>query len=232
MSIAEKLVTIAENEQKVYQAGHAAGAKSEYDRFWDAYQSSGAARDYQGAFSGTCWTDVTFTPKYDIKPLSAQNMFWNSRVTDLVAALERQGITLDFSQTSNYAQLFTYSTISRVGEVKAAGRYLNVPFSNTNYLHTIEKLIVSENTTYNSAFNSANALVEIRFEGAIGQSGLNFQWSTKLSRESIESIIAALSATASGKSITLSKTAVNAAFTTDEWNALAGTKTNWTIGLV
>ena len=36
MSIAEKLTTIAENEQKVYDAGQ----KSEYDRFWDSYRGS------------------------------------------------------------------------------------------------------------------------------------------------------------------------------------------------
>ena len=35
MSIADKLTTIAENEQKVYDAG----AKSEHDKFWDSYQN-------------------------------------------------------------------------------------------------------------------------------------------------------------------------------------------------
>lgn len=41
MSIAEKLQTIVENEQRVYEAGKnkgiEEGKKLEYDRFWDEY---------------------------------------------------------------------------------------------------------------------------------------------------------------------------------------------------
>ena len=42
MSIAEKLTTIAQNEQKVYDAGY---SKAESD-FWDAYQKKGARTTY------------------------------------------------------------------------------------------------------------------------------------------------------------------------------------------
>ena len=51
MSIAEKLELIAENEQKVFDAGK----KSEYDEFWDNYQkkSDGSARtSYIQGFAG------------------------------------------------------------------------------------------------------------------------------------------------------------------------------------
>ena len=37
MSIAEKLITIAENEERVYESGK----KAAYDRFWDVYQQNG-----------------------------------------------------------------------------------------------------------------------------------------------------------------------------------------------
>ena len=47
MSIAEKLTAIAENVPKVYEAGQ----KSEYDRFWDAYQNN-----------GKLWTTVILLP--------------------------------------------------------------------------------------------------------------------------------------------------------------------------
>jgi hypothetical protein len=99
-------------------------------------------------------------------------------------------------------------------------------------LQTIDKVIVNNATTYTDWFVRCDALREIRFEGTIAKGGMNLQWSTKLSRESIEDIINHLSSTTSGLAITFSKTAANSAFTTEEWNALAATKSNWTISLV
>ena len=40
-----------------------AGAKSEYDKFWDAYQENGYRNDYSYAFSRRGWIDVSFKPK-------------------------------------------------------------------------------------------------------------------------------------------------------------------------
>ena len=78
MSIAEKLTAIAENEQRVYDAGYMhgnndgyllgeeAGKKSEYDAFWDAFQLDGERTNYSYAFSGSGWHSETFKPKYKI----------------------------------------------------------------------------------------------------------------------------------------------------------------------
>ena len=46
MSIADKLTTIAENEQKVFDAGK----QAEYDEFWDSFQSKGTRKDCQYLF--------------------------------------------------------------------------------------------------------------------------------------------------------------------------------------
>lgn len=252
MSISDKLVTIAENEKRVYDTGYleggnagytagyrdgefagygrgvAEGVKSGYDQFWNEYQENGAQNvSYAGAFSGSRWNDITFTPKYDIVPNNAQNMFWSSRITDLVALLEKQGVIFDTSNVGNNGQMFAYSRVTRIGVLDFKNKYLSGTFGNTSYLHTIEKLIVNHETTFGSAFSGATALENIAFEGVIAQSGLNFQHSTKLSRASIESIIAALSTTASGKSITLSKTAVNAAFETSAGAADGSTSDVW-----
>ena len=62
MSIAKKLQIIAENEQKVYEAG----AKSEYDKFWDSFQINGTRRNYPWTFAGSGWADDTYNPKYEI----------------------------------------------------------------------------------------------------------------------------------------------------------------------
>ena len=69
---------------------------------------------------------------------------------------------------------------------------------------------------------------------------VNMQWSP-LSKDSIISIINALSTATSDLPITLSITAVNNAFetspgaadgsTSEEWTALIATKPNWTISL-
>lgn len=86
-----------------------------------------------------------------------------------------------------------------------------------------------------SAFANCNALEEIRIAGVIEQNEFDIHWSTKLSKASITSIIAHLSTTTSGLSVTLSKTAVETAFgstTSTEWTTLIGTRSNWTISLV
>ena len=60
MSIAEKLVTIAENAPKVYEAGE----KAQYDRFWDIYQENGGKQFYSYAFY--YWANEVYNPKYPI----------------------------------------------------------------------------------------------------------------------------------------------------------------------
>ena len=59
------------------------------------------------------------------------------------------------------------------------------------------------------------------------------QWSTKLNKESITSVINRLSSGANGLTVTLSLTAVNNAFEGGrdgtEWQTLIATKPNWTI---
>jgi hypothetical protein len=98
-------------------------------------------------------------------------------------------------------------------------------------VETIDKLIVFEGLKYLSAFKGCTNLKSIVFEGVIGQD-IDFQWSTLLSKESIENIIAHLSSNATGKTLTLSKTAVNNVFSTEEWSSLVSKKSNWTITLI
>lgn len=91
MSIATKLVTIAENEQKVY----AAGQKAEYDRFWDNVQNYGNRTSYINGFSGASWNDKTYNPKYPIVCNSlndANNLFlYNGGITDIKVSVELRG---------------------------------------------------------------------------------------------------------------------------------------------
>lgn len=79
MSIADKLTTIAENQQKVYNAGK----QAEYDRFWDNFQDYGEAKVGSNAFMYG-WDDESFNPKYPIKIASNMSKVFmsNTRITD------------------------------------------------------------------------------------------------------------------------------------------------------
>ena len=106
-------------------------------------------------------------------------------------------------------------------------------------------LHVSEKTSfYSSTFENMTELKNLIITGTIAQNGFDVHWSTMLSKDSIVSIINALSDTTTGLTITLYGHAVDRAFSTlgeedvfngtgsDEWLALVASKPNWNIALV
>jgi hypothetical protein len=221
-----------------------AGKQAEYDTFWDSTpiaSANGKAINGTNMFSGRCWNDITFKPKYNIKISNAYMLFKDCAITDLVARLKECNVTLDFSETNSYYFAFTNCTVlTHVGEIYLKHSNFTVSATGTSQmfdyclvLHTIDKIIVNNEGTvffHNLMFGHCPALKNITFEGVIGQN-IDFQYSP-LSKASIENIIGCLSSTATGKTLTLKKTAKEAAFTADEWAALIGTKTNWTFSLV
>lgn len=231
MSIAEKLQTIAENEQRVYEAGK----KAEYDEFWDVFQNNGEPMSYYGRFAAG-WTDENFKPKYDIKPTNAQVMFYgNSGITNLKQLLLDANVILDTSLAKTLNNAFSACVITNIPYIDGSGvndyGYSDV-FSGSRYLKQIDGFYVVPERKFTNTFTSCGALEHLIMEGTIGQNGFNVQWSKKLSKASIESIINCLSTTTSGLTVTLSKTAKEAAFTADEWAALIATRPNWNISLV
>ena len=248
MSIADKLKTIVENVPKVYEAGKDA----EWSAFWDRFQQYGNRRRYSRGFSNSGfygWSDEIFKPKYDIiceGDCSYCFYAWENETipTDIGAILKKQGVTLDTSKATSLENFFAYGT-RIIGELpviscESATEYTSGLFRSVN-VTTIEKVIVTEKTNYNGWFLYSNNLENIVFEGVIANNGLNLASPSKLSKESIISIINALSTTTSGLSVTFSNTAVNKAFETSngakdgstsaEWLALVGTRPNWTIAL-
>lgn len=256
--IAAKLTTIAENQQKVYDAGYAAGQaaggdtdatyqqgiadgkQAEHDRFWDAYLNPPTGVGCNYWFAGRSWTDETFRPNKDIIVTGTASMLFAAcLITDLQALLDWLGVKLDFSKCTAMSQFLTDSEITRIGVVDTtSASSLNNAFWGARSLHTIEALIFRDNgsqTFSNTTFNNCKSLANINSVAGVIGSSVNFQWSVLLSKASIANIINALSATASGMTLTLSETAVTNAFgstTADEWTALIATKSNWTISLV
>ena len=180
----------------------AAGEKSQYDAFWDAFQQNGNRRDYTNAFRSYCWNAACYKPKYPIVGGTLSSAFQAATVHDTVVKIVHLG---DKASSSVFYQ--------------------------GSHIVTVRELEVSEKTTFSRWFEGCTELVNIRFSGTIGQT-LDLHWSTKLSKESIESIVETLSPTASGMTLTLSQAAKEAAFTADAWSALIAPKQNWTISLV
>lgn len=215
-----------------FREGTDAGKQAEYDRFWDTYQQNGNRVTYTYAFSSYGWTDELFKPKYDIVLVgnASSGMFHSSRITNLKQLLLDAGVKLDTSNCTYLLQTFQSSEITHLPEIDARKA------ANTSYMVgsgckvvTIDKLLVSETTPLSSTFIGSNSLENIVFEGTIGQN-VDLHWSP-LTAESIESTVAALSDTASGMTASFKQSAVNGAFTSEEWLALVAAKPNWTITL-
>lgn len=243
MTIADKITRAKADYDAVYEAGK----KAQYDAFWDNFQSYGNRKDYKLAFSREGWNDETFKPKYNMRVTSATQMFEMSRIVNLTKALKDNGVVLDTSKSTNVSNMFYYSQhIKQIPVIDVTNCSSNVIglFGTCRALETVEKLILKNDgsTVIDRCFVNANSLRNIIIEGVIGQNGFDVQQSTKLSKASLTSIINALSATTSGLTVTLSKTAVNKAFETSagagdgstsaEWQILIAPKSNWTISLI
>lgn len=240
MSIAEKLKAVSENIPKVYEAGQ----KSAYDEFWDEFQKKGSLTDYRYSFGGRGWTAETFKPKYNMQPTIALSMFHSAYLLsiDLAEHLEKLGVTIDFSKCTDAMAVFNYGAFSRLPELNfTSASTFNNTFRQCTNLKTVDKLILKSNgsQTFSTPFYSCTALENIILEGTIGKDGLSFEWSKKLSKTSIQSIISCLSDETADLTIRFSLDAVNVAFETKEklgdgaisgeWATLVSSKPNWNI---
>ena len=198
--------------EQVYDTGR----KSQYDEFWDSFQNNGKRTDYRNAFYSTGWTDTTFKPKYSMKPSGiAQGIFQNSRITDLQGILEEQGVTLDFSACTNMGYGFYGTKITHIGVLDTTSMSgISEVFTFSYNLQTIDLIkLKSDGSQTIGSFSRCDSLKNIAFEGVIGT---NASFSdSPLSKKSITNIINALSSSASGKTLTLKKSAVNNAFGID-----------------
>lgn len=185
-------------------------------------------------FAGKGWNDETFTPFTDIimpSGKNAGNVFAYSGVTDLKGILESYGTRLDCKNALTTSGFFQYSLVTKVPEItlKTASSIQGM-FSNATSLVSIDSLTFPENCTTTNAFQNCTSLTEIRIGSNIGNT-IDFHWSP-LSKESVESIVSALSDSASGMTVTFNKTQIDKLNGNSTWLAdLKATKTNWTFAL-
>ena len=223
MSTADKLTQIAENVPKVF----AAGEKAEYDRFWDALQS-----DPNSAFMH--WPDEAFYPKNPIVPTTMQRMFLESNIVNLRQRLIDCGVYLDTSNVKDFSYTFYTCYYLKELPVIDISKINNSTglFGYCSSLKTIEKLILySNHSLHNTCFVGVKNIENIVFEGRYPGSSINLQECTKLTHDSLMSLINVLedfSTDTSGKVRTVTIGATNRAKLTAEEIAIAENK-GWTV---
>ena len=207
-TIAEKLTTIAENQQKVYDAGYTAGSgvdrdavlaegreqgeQDAYDAFWDVYQQNGERTHYSYAFAGRGWDDTVFKPKYPLTITEAADSMFSNNMN-----LSYVDYDLDFSNCPSNTYLFTSAISLR--------RIKSIKFNNKGKNSYI--------------FASCPALRDITIKGTIAFD-ISFGNSSYLTLDSLTSIINAYEAGA----YTLTLHADAKARLTDELKQIAADK--------
>ena len=212
MTLAEKLTRVAENTERVFDAGRAA----QRDAFWETYQQNGNRTDYNQGFAGVGWTREMIKPKYDIYVTSAFEMFRGQPGLDLTEI----GVEVDFSRCTTLSNTFYGSGVTHIGVLDAtASSQVSHTFYNAKSLKTIDLMKVAKNNVFLNAFNNCDELESIILEGTIAND-FDIHWSKKLSYASLESIYwAAYNGYQLGASFTLTlpKTAVESAYSPDQW---------------
>lgn len=235
----EKLTldAIADSVEQIWQAGAAMGR----DALWDAIQDYGRRTNYTAAFNE--WEGAeAILPKYPVRSYTLYETFRlcsNATSLPTVTCANADGI---FN-----ACYCAYTDCRRVKTIdydiynKASGSLAwGYAFRNCRELVRIQKLGIQENQGFTNTFDGCLALQELRIDGVIGQNGLDLRWSRMLSRESILSVVQALSDTTNGLSVTFSAEAVDREFNEDglpgshtsAWNNVLESKSNWNIQLI
>lgn len=169
MNIAEKLVTIAENEKKVYEKGRLDA--------WNKITNNNKRQFYTYAYRGM--PDGSFDPPFAVKPRNAEGMFYGSGIKKITTE------QLDTSLCTNFPFAFSNSAIEELGVIDLQNNTNNASVFSTGSLHTIEKLILSNNgSNLSSALSQTTGLINIKIEGKIG-ANFNIGSSANLSYESL-----------------------------------------------
>ena len=169
--------------------GEETGRQAQYDEFWDSYQDKGHRTDYSHAFAGVGlgWNEVTFKPKYVIRPKGSgavHRLFFNNKS---IKDFSIYNDVLDFSEFDGlFDQAFYAVAAEKIGIIKLTSAEGLMNCFQYSHVETIEKIILKDDGSqiiYSNSFNYTTHLKNIRFEGTIGAS-IQFPHSP-LTRESL-----------------------------------------------
>jgi hypothetical protein len=180
------------------------GMQAEWNRFWDAYQHNGERTHYAYAFAGIGWDkDNLLPPKYPISVASgtyaARGMFQQFKVDASVG--DRYDFTemsklIDASQITYANEMFADAQVENVTLDLSKCRVATSMFNIANAGGDVDKLYLKVTEALNvtvSMFAYCTNLKTFRFiEGSVLATSISFANSSKLSDESVDSIINAL----------------------------------------
>lgn len=225
MSISDKLTTIAENEQKVYEAGKMALVNS-IDGLYRFFSN--------GTATGQNMELLPYVLKRD----------WQGETVNMQYTFQGNGKIVEFTFPETIRTAFPHGMFDGCTNLKNVsgfdkvfiGTVLTDLFNGCTSLEDCGTIPFSGVTFGVRTFQGCTALKEIRAKGEIIYS-FDFGSCGNLSKASIESIIGALKSDKTGLTITFNKTAINSAFGiniddtstyTEEWITLRNSKSNWT----
>ena len=195
MTVAEKLTTIAENEQKVFDAGK----KAEHIGFWRTTQENGSRENYNMSFA-SAFNERNFYPVFDFHVKQGMYMFRTFLFAgDLDQRLKDCGVVLNTENITNASGMFSDAyRISKLPHlVFTSPIILTLTFYGMTALKSLEVTFGRE-TGYSGTFHSCTALENLLVHGTIGQNGFDVSASTKLTHDSLMSIINCLEAKTEG----------------------------------
>lgn len=203
MSIADKLTTIAENQQKVYDAGVADGRQQSFANY---IANCNGSKSFLYAFAGGGWSSGSSTRKKTY--LATEDMVFNCTV----------------NSQNMYSYSYVTDTVATINLATAAGNAKGT-FENATRLVTIRKLIVSEETPA-LRFTGCTKLANITFEGVIANS-TSFS-PCPLTNATVQNIIECLKDLTGQTTQTLTLKADVGTAVTDAQKAAIAAK-NWTL---
>lgn len=226
----EKFDTLVPKVSNVYEVGKTAGAQSEYDTFWDVFQGGeDSYRDYSYKFAagavrstGTkyaCWDSRIYNPKYAMYAKNCEHMFDGSSGYSNQYPITNIKKPIYISTTCNYGQYMFYGCV-----------YLtDIPLL---YFEAYTgKTTRSQTVNMSMAFYDCKNLTNVTFGGYVRVNNFSLSSSTKLTHNSLMSLINSLEDVTTNTSQTswkISLGTTNLAKLTDDEKAIATAK-NWTL---
>ena len=219
MSIAEKLVKIAENEQAVFEAGKAEAPTRYCETLSNVFYGAIFPEEYNFELrvEKVVPLYMAFRDAKNLKTLKiVANIVGDEKYDFGYFAMSCRDLeTVDLTQYNAVPLSLDYAF-----------------FNDTKLKNILGVFDCTDCIRFSNTFLYCAGLEEIRFVVNTIKEVISFESCKKLSKSSITSVINALSDTEVGKTATFSQVAKESAFTAEEWATLIGTKPNWTISLV
>jgi hypothetical protein len=179
---------------KVYEAGKEQGT----DEFWDIVQNFGNRTSYLRTFQ--YWANEYIRPKYKVVPTDSgdvlANAFTGCRNLKILESKYFDYSNLRVYPTSEYSgNYYTFqicSNLERIEDIGIPASYYSRTYFNLGKLKTIDAMYVREDTLIANAFHYDYELENLTVIGVIGQNGFDVSYSSKLTHDSLMSIINAL----------------------------------------